>query len=193
MQLDKPAAQPKAKICESGHDFELNFEDAVKQAKLERMMTPGARKAINEILGRVHAPEAKDAAQRGRAEARGDGTNSMFGPETVLVPTPRLALELPCVALPARLEVLARGDLESRDLPLRCRSGGWGAVAGWRGAAACGVSSLYSRSVVRNWRSSFRDMFAALPRAPLRITAAAVSVSETGVAGGAPLGALGAD
>jgi DNA/RNA-binding domain of Phe-tRNA-synthetase-like protein len=37
-------------------------------------------------------------------------------------------------------------------------------------AAACGVSSLYSKSVVRNWRSSFRDMVAAPGAA--RVTAA---------------------
>merc|ERR1719262_1802094 len=44
VQLGKPAVAPKAQICETGHGFELSFGDAKKQAKLERMMTPGARK-----------------------------------------------------------------------------------------------------------------------------------------------------
>merc|ERR1719450_1802708 len=45
VQLDKPSMAPNVKVCETNHGFELNFEDAAKQQKLERMMTPRARKA----------------------------------------------------------------------------------------------------------------------------------------------------
>merc|ERR550514_1994891 len=50
------------KVCQTRHGFELNFADVAKQEKLERMMTPGARKALDELLGRVQATQAKDAA-----------------------------------------------------------------------------------------------------------------------------------
>merc|ERR1719316_940393 len=68
---EKPLAP---KVCKTGQVFEINFADGAKQDKLERMMTPGARKAINEILGRVQATQAKDAAkllqQSAKVEAR---------------------------------------------------------------------------------------------------------------------------
>merc|ERR1719267_308819 len=56
--LDKPVAAPRAKVCSTNAGLELHFGDAAKQAKVERMMTPGARKAINEILGRMQATQA---------------------------------------------------------------------------------------------------------------------------------------
>merc|ERR550514_1601888 len=45
----KKSLTPRPKVCKTSHGFELNFADVAKQDKLERMMTPSARKAINEI------------------------------------------------------------------------------------------------------------------------------------------------
>merc|ERR1719359_787982 len=61
LQLGNQSQAPK--ICKTNSGFELNFADVAKQDKLERMMTPGARKAVNEILGRVQATQAKNAAK----------------------------------------------------------------------------------------------------------------------------------
>merc|ERR1719214_217105 len=41
----------------------LNFDDKKTQAKFEKMLTPSSIQAINEILGRVRADQAKVAAQ----------------------------------------------------------------------------------------------------------------------------------
>merc|ERR550514_665950 len=59
--VGKPAGAPK--ICKTSSGFEFNFADVKKQDKLERMMTPGARKAVNEVLGRMQATQAKEASQ----------------------------------------------------------------------------------------------------------------------------------
>merc|ERR550514_157774 len=45
VQLGKQASSPKTKVCQTNRGLEINFADATKQAKLERMMTPTARKA----------------------------------------------------------------------------------------------------------------------------------------------------
>merc|ERR1719262_815204 len=58
-QLSK---EPRARVCESAQGLELNFADEKVQAKLERMMTPGARKAVHELLGSLEAVQAKAAA-----------------------------------------------------------------------------------------------------------------------------------
>merc|ERR1719321_1316867 len=70
VQLEKQPVEPKAQICETHHGFELNFGDAKKQAKLEKMMTPGARKAINELLGQMQATQAKQAASLLQGDAK---------------------------------------------------------------------------------------------------------------------------
>merc|ERR1719399_1693795 len=60
LQLDSPA---DAKICETNLGLMLNFSDKKTQAKFEKMLKPSSIQAINEILGRVQAEEAKVAAQ----------------------------------------------------------------------------------------------------------------------------------
>merc|ERR1719262_1889506 len=60
-QLSK---EPRARVCESAQGLELNFADEKVQAKLERMMTPGARRAVHELLGSLEAVQAKAAADR---------------------------------------------------------------------------------------------------------------------------------
>merc|ERR550514_2465833 len=62
-QTVAPKKSLAPKVCNTSHGFEINFADKAKQDKLERMMTPGARKALDEILGRVQATQAKEAAK----------------------------------------------------------------------------------------------------------------------------------
>merc|ERR1719473_990587 len=61
LQADK-AHPPAAKICETDKGLMLNFADKKTQAKLERMLTPSAMQAVNEVLERVQAAEAKVVA-----------------------------------------------------------------------------------------------------------------------------------
>merc|ERR1719456_2083670 len=60
------------KVCETAQGLELHFADQKVQEKLARMMTPAARKAIHELLGRVQAKQAKVAADllQERAKAK---------------------------------------------------------------------------------------------------------------------------
>jgi hypothetical protein len=49
VQLDE--ADAPVQVCSTQDGLELNFEDPKVQAKIERMMTPSARKALREALG----------------------------------------------------------------------------------------------------------------------------------------------
>merc|ERR1719399_817315 len=60
LQLDNPT---DAKICETNLGLMLDFNDKKTQAKFEKMLKPSSIRAINEILGRVQAEQAKVAAQ----------------------------------------------------------------------------------------------------------------------------------
>merc|ERR1719460_3461373 len=60
LQLD---SRPQARICETNQGLMLDFDNKKTQAQFEKMLTPSSIRAINEILGRVRAEEAKVAAQ----------------------------------------------------------------------------------------------------------------------------------
>mmetsp|Transcript_26061 Transcript_26061/g.82395 ORF Transcript_26061/g.82395 Transcript_26061/m.82395 type:complete len:1002 (-) Transcript_26061:73-3078(-) len=53
LQFDGRAADPGPQICNTSSGLELHFEDRRLQSKMERMMTPEARQALQRALGQI--------------------------------------------------------------------------------------------------------------------------------------------
>merc|ERR1719284_2088362 len=64
------AKYPMMRLCETPQGSVLDFADKQTMAEVERLMTPTARRAVSEVLERVEAMQAKDAAASLQKTAR---------------------------------------------------------------------------------------------------------------------------
>merc|ERR1719324_1563639 len=62
----------KANMCSTAEGLVFDFEDKKAQHELERMMTPGARAAIRQVLGQMDMLRAKDGAALLQQAAKSD-------------------------------------------------------------------------------------------------------------------------
>merc|ERR1719258_527533 len=62
VQLDRDGKTGNANMCSTAGGLVFDFEDKKAQHELERMMTPGARVAIRQVLGQMDMLRAKDGA-----------------------------------------------------------------------------------------------------------------------------------
>merc|ERR1719217_762801 len=60
VQLDRDGKIGNANMCSTAEGLVFDFEDKKAQHELERMMTPGARAAIRQVLGQMDMLRAKD-------------------------------------------------------------------------------------------------------------------------------------
>jgi len=72
VQLDRDGKTGNANMCSTAEGLVFDFEDKKAQHELERMMTPGARAAIRQVLGQMDMLRAKDGAALLQQAAKSD-------------------------------------------------------------------------------------------------------------------------
>merc|ERR1719281_162910 len=72
-QLHGHRTSGAARICETAEGLTIDFDDKAAEEKLERMMTPSARAAVQELLSSIDVDRAREEAAALKSEAAADG------------------------------------------------------------------------------------------------------------------------
>merc|ERR1719324_923524 len=72
-QLHGNRTSGAARICETTEGLTIDFDDKAAEEKLERMMTPSARAAVQELLSSIDLDRAREEAAALKSEAAADG------------------------------------------------------------------------------------------------------------------------
>merc|ERR1712100_429487 len=72
-QLHGNRTSGAARICETAEGLTIDFDDKAAEEKLERMMTPSARAAVQELLSSIDVDRAREEAAALKSEAAAGG------------------------------------------------------------------------------------------------------------------------